>query len=149
MSDTCIQWKRFSLFYLLWSFRFLSEKEKPLHIKHVCLIDLSSGTILTENQNAHIRTQVSYLVAGFILDKEDRSITRSDPYYKDLFNQCGLYPFKSRVKWLCIWFSLIHAIFIYFRLFNHQTRLQNDFLGCYFILSHYLLLKFISRTHFK
>ncbi|XP_022146716.1 alpha N-terminal protein methyltransferase 1 isoform X2 [Momordica charantia] len=34
--------------------------------------------------------------SGFILDKEDRSITRSDIYYKNLFNQCGLYPFKSK-----------------------------------------------------
>ncbi|XP_022926332.1 alpha N-terminal protein methyltransferase 1-like isoform X5 [Cucurbita moschata] len=34
--------------------------------------------------------------SGFILDKEDRSITRSDVYYKDLFHHCGLYAYKSR-----------------------------------------------------
>ncbi|CAN4105452.1 unnamed protein product [Withania somnifera] len=34
--------------------------------------------------------------AGFVLDKEDKSITRSDSYFKELFNQCGLYIFKMK-----------------------------------------------------
>lgn len=33
---------------------------------------------------------------GFVLDKEDRSITRSDSYFKDLFNRCGLHLYKSK-----------------------------------------------------
>ncbi|KAJ6423017.1 hypothetical protein OIU84_024030 [Salix udensis] len=33
---------------------------------------------------------------GFVLDKEDRSITRSDSYFKELFSRCGLHLYKSR-----------------------------------------------------
>uniref|UniRef100_A0A2P2KK46 Alpha N-terminal protein methyltransferase 1 n=1 Tax=Rhizophora mucronata TaxID=61149 RepID=A0A2P2KK46_RHIMU len=34
--------------------------------------------------------------SGFVLDKEDRSITRSDLYLKELFGQCGLHLYKSK-----------------------------------------------------
>uniref|UniRef100_A0A6M2E8C4 Alpha N-terminal protein methyltransferase 1 n=1 Tax=Populus davidiana TaxID=266767 RepID=A0A6M2E8C4_9ROSI len=34
--------------------------------------------------------------SGFVLDKEDRSITRSDSYFKGLFSRCGLHLYKSR-----------------------------------------------------
>lgn len=34
--------------------------------------------------------------SGFVLDKEDRSITRSDTYFKELFHRCGLHIFKSK-----------------------------------------------------
>ncbi|ONK74448.1 uncharacterized protein A4U43_C03F6350 [Asparagus officinalis] len=33
---------------------------------------------------------------GFVLDKEDRSVTRSDPYFKELFRQCGLYLYSTK-----------------------------------------------------
>ncbi|XP_039061557.1 alpha N-terminal protein methyltransferase 1-like [Hibiscus syriacus] len=33
---------------------------------------------------------------GFVLDKEDRSITRSDLYFKDLFRQSGLHLYKMK-----------------------------------------------------
>ncbi|XP_008793567.2 alpha N-terminal protein methyltransferase 1 [Phoenix dactylifera] len=33
---------------------------------------------------------------GFVLDKEDHSITRSDLYFKELFNQCGLYIYSTK-----------------------------------------------------
>ncbi|KAF9589807.1 hypothetical protein IFM89_028742 [Coptis chinensis] len=32
--------------------------------------------------------------SGFVLDNDDKSITRSDSYFKELFNQCGLYIYK-------------------------------------------------------
>ncbi|WCJ24368.1 N-terminal Xaa-Pro-Lys N-methyltransferase 1 [Euphorbia peplus] len=34
--------------------------------------------------------------SGFVLDKEDRSITRSDVYFKELFSRCGLHLYKSK-----------------------------------------------------
>ncbi|WOG81635.1 hypothetical protein DCAR_0100786 [Daucus carota subsp. sativus] len=34
--------------------------------------------------------------SGFVLDKEDKSITRSDLYFKELFNRCGLHIFKLK-----------------------------------------------------
>ncbi|KAJ3670037.1 hypothetical protein LUZ60_010361 [Juncus effusus] len=33
---------------------------------------------------------------GFVLDKDDQSITRSDLYFRDLFEQCGLYIHSIR-----------------------------------------------------
>ncbi|KAK4857626.1 hypothetical protein QYF36_003662 [Acer negundo] len=33
---------------------------------------------------------------GFVLDKQDRSITRSDLYFKELFSQCGLHVYKTK-----------------------------------------------------
>ncbi|KAJ0018810.1 hypothetical protein Pint_11368 [Pistacia integerrima] len=34
--------------------------------------------------------------SGFVLDNEDRSITRSDLYFKELFSRCGLHIYKSK-----------------------------------------------------
>ncbi|KAJ1399175.1 S-adenosyl-L-methionine-dependent methyltransferase [Sesbania bispinosa] len=34
--------------------------------------------------------------SGFVLDNEDRSVTRSDSYFKELFSQCGLHVYKSK-----------------------------------------------------
>ncbi|PIM98495.1 Protein N-terminal methyltransferase [Handroanthus impetiginosus] len=34
--------------------------------------------------------------SGFVLDKQDKSITRSDLYFKQLFNQCGLHIYKMK-----------------------------------------------------
>ncbi|KAK3041864.1 hypothetical protein RJ639_001232 [Escallonia herrerae] len=36
------------------------------------------------------------LFPGFVLDKDDKSITRSDLYFKELFSQCGLHILKSK-----------------------------------------------------
>ncbi|KAM6567651.1 hypothetical protein CsatA_026779 [Cannabis sativa] len=33
---------------------------------------------------------------GFVLDNDDRSITRSDSYFKELFHQCGLHLYKLK-----------------------------------------------------
>ncbi|KAG5620129.1 hypothetical protein H5410_005347, partial [Solanum commersonii] len=33
---------------------------------------------------------------GFVFDKEDKSITRSDSYFKELFKQCGLHIYKMK-----------------------------------------------------
>lgn len=33
---------------------------------------------------------------GFVLDNEDKSVTRSDSYFKELFNQSGLYVYKMQ-----------------------------------------------------
>lgn len=37
------------------------------------------------------------LPLGFVLDKQDKSITRSDLYFKQLFKQCGLHIYKMKV----------------------------------------------------
>ncbi|KAL5210842.1 hypothetical protein ABZP36_006465 [Zizania latifolia] len=35
---------------------------------------------------------------GFVLDKEDNSVTRSDAYFKELFKKCGLYIHSIKVN---------------------------------------------------
>jgi len=43
-------------------------------------------------------------LAGFVLDNEDRSVTRSDPYFRELFSRCGLHVYKAKVIYrLFIW----------------------------------------------
>ncbi|KAI4324170.1 hypothetical protein L6164_023727 [Bauhinia variegata] len=34
--------------------------------------------------------------SGFVVDNEDRSITRSDLYFKELFSRCGLHVYKTK-----------------------------------------------------
>eukprot|EP01018_Ginkgo_biloba_P016490 Gb_20319 [translate_table: standard] len=35
---------------------------------------------------------------GFVLDKEDHSVTRSDAYFRQLFNQAGLYLYRTKAQ---------------------------------------------------
>lgn len=49
---------------------------------------------------------LSFFCAGFVLDKEDRSITRSDPYFKQLFRRCGLHLYITKVEFLSVFLYL-------------------------------------------
>ena len=40
---------------------------------------------------------------GFIYDNDDRSITRSDTYFKELFHRCGLHIYKMKVSIYFFW----------------------------------------------
>lgn len=56
--------------------------------------------------------------SGFVLDKVDNSVTRSDPYFRELFKKCGLYILSVQVngqKCQCYFvtffiFPIIHLI---------------------------------------
>jgi hypothetical protein len=39
--------------------------------------------------------------AGFVVDKTDSSVTRSDAYFRDLFKQIGLHLQKTKVQLQC------------------------------------------------
>lgn len=41
---------------------------------------------------------VTFLHAGFVVDKEDTSVTRSDAYFRDLFKQTGFHLYKTKVR---------------------------------------------------
>ncbi|XP_051124692.1 alpha N-terminal protein methyltransferase 1 isoform X2 [Andrographis paniculata] len=41
--------------------------------------------------------------SGFVLDKVDKSITRSDLYFKQLFDQCELHVYKTKDLYLYVW----------------------------------------------
>ncbi|KAH9625995.1 hypothetical protein KSS87_017116 [Heliosperma pusillum] len=50
---------------------------------------------------------------GFVLDKEDCSVTRSDAYFKELFRRCGLHVYKIKGRRLLVvawWFRLVRDI---------------------------------------
>ncbi|XP_022977477.1 alpha N-terminal protein methyltransferase 1-like [Cucurbita maxima] len=78
---------RYDVIWVQWCIGHLTDEDFISFFKRAKL-GLKAGGIFVLKENI--------ARSGFILDKEDRSITRSDTYYKDLFNQCGLYPFKSR-----------------------------------------------------
>lgn len=50
--------------------------------------------------------------SGFVLDKEDNSVTRSDPYFRELFKKCGLYILSVKVNDQKFQFSYI-ILFIF------------------------------------
>ncbi|XP_008439522.1 alpha N-terminal protein methyltransferase 1 isoform X2 [Cucumis melo] len=78
---------RYDVIWVQWCIGHLTDEDFISFFKRAKL-GLKAGGIFILKENI--------ARSGFILDKEDRSITRSDSYYKDLFNQCGLYIFKSR-----------------------------------------------------
>jgi protein N-terminal methyltransferase len=43
-------------------------------------------------------TKCNVWCAGFVLDKDDNSVTRSDPYFRELFKKCGLYIHTVKVN---------------------------------------------------
>lgn len=71
--------------------------------------------------------------AGFVLDNEDRSVTRSDLYFKELFSRCGLHVYKSKVNCTCfyldsLWyfFTLMEIFWTAFWNFQHGLLLSYD-----------------------
>ena len=48
--------------------------------------------------------------AGFVLDKEDRSITRSNPYFKELFRRCGLHLYQTKVEFMSVSFFHLKTV---------------------------------------
>lgn len=44
------------------------------------------------------RPKMMCLCTGFVVDKEDSSVTRSDTYFRDLFKQTGFHLYKTRVS---------------------------------------------------
>jgi hypothetical protein len=44
------------------------------------------------------RPEMMCLCTGFVVDKEDSSVTRSDAYFRDLFKQTGFHLYKTRVS---------------------------------------------------
>ncbi|PNX94415.1 alpha amino-terminal protein methyltransferase, partial [Trifolium pratense] len=43
-----------------------------------------------------IQQHPSLISLRFVLDNEDRSVTRSDKYFRELFSRCGLHVYKAK-----------------------------------------------------
>ncbi|KAL2494015.1 methyltransferase [Forsythia ovata] len=79
--------KRYDVIWVQWCIGHLSDEDFISFFKRA-KGGLKPGGIfvLKENIARH----------GFVLDKQDNSVTRSDLYFKQLFNQCGLHVYKMK-----------------------------------------------------
>ncbi|KAK4348130.1 hypothetical protein RND71_034469 [Anisodus tanguticus] len=79
--------ERYDVIWVQWCIGHLADDDFIAFFKRA-KVGLKPGGLFVLKENI-ART-------GFVLDKEDKSITRSDSYFKELFNQCGLYIYKMK-----------------------------------------------------
>jgi hypothetical protein len=75
-------------------------------------------------------------LAGFVLDNEDRSVTRSDSYFRELFSRCGLHVYKAKV---------IYCLFIWKIKSARQGSTDHSWSLWYLLRSNFLLSLEINR----
>lgn len=63
-------------------------------------------------------------LAGFVLDKVDSSVTRSDEYFRDLFRQAEIHVYKHRV---CCGTSVLGDS--YHRIECKRTVIRNSYIS--------------------
>lgn len=78
---------RYDIIWVQWCIGHLTDDDFVSFFKRA-KVGLKPGGLFVLKENI-ART-------GFVLDTEDRSITRSDLYFKELFCQCGLHIYKSK-----------------------------------------------------
>ena len=64
----------------------------------ICIV--TAAAVLYDRDAVHvilIQKFIMFVLSGFVLDKEDNSVTRSDAYFRELFNKCGLYIHSIKV----------------------------------------------------
>lgn len=81
MEDFVPEPKRYSLIWIQWCIIYLTDEDLVQFLKN-CAQNLAPGGVLCIKDN--ICRQ------GFVVDKDDSSITRSDRYLQDLLKQAGL-----------------------------------------------------------
>ncbi|XVF26295.1 hypothetical protein REPUB_Repub14bG0004000 [Reevesia pubescens] len=88
---------RYSVIWIQWCIGHLTDDDFVSFFKRA-KVGLKPGGffVLKENIARNVSLSYYYSFAGFVLDKEDRSITRSDLYFKDLFRRCGLHLYKMK-----------------------------------------------------
>lgn len=79
--------ERYDVIWIQWCIGHLSDDDFVLFFKRA-KVGLKPGGLFVLKENI-ART-------GFVLDKQDKSITRSDLYFRQLFNQCGLHVYKVK-----------------------------------------------------
>ena len=87
----------YHMFCLSTTTYFLAKSGVVLNWKLLqCIV---SNVLLQENHmlDVALRTQCMFF-SGFVLDKVDNSVTRSDPYFRELFKRCGLYILSVKVN---------------------------------------------------
>ncbi|KAM3343100.1 alpha N-terminal protein methyltransferase 1 isoform X1 [Capsicum galapagoense] len=79
--------ERYDVIWVQWCIGHLADDDFMAFFKRA-KVGLKPGGLFILKENI-ART-------GFVLDNEDKSLTRSDSYFKELFNQCGLYIYKMK-----------------------------------------------------
>ncbi|KAK3034386.1 hypothetical protein RJ639_033990, partial [Escallonia herrerae] len=80
--------ERYDIIWVQWCIGHLADDDLVSFFKRA-KAGLKPGGLFVMKENV-ART-------GFVLDKDDKSITRSDLYFKELFSQCGLHILKSKL----------------------------------------------------
>ncbi|KAK6796346.1 hypothetical protein RDI58_004047 [Solanum bulbocastanum] len=79
--------ERYDVIWVQWCIGHLADDDFIAFFKRA-KVGLKPGGLFVLKENI-ART-------GFVLDKEDNSITRSDSYFKELFKQCGLHIYNMK-----------------------------------------------------
>lgn len=87
LQDFTPEAERYNCIWIQWCIGHLADDDLVAFLKRA-KAGLKSGGFFVLKENI-ART-------GFVLDKEDRSVTRSDSYFKELFNQAGLHIYKMK-----------------------------------------------------
>ncbi|KAL2610048.1 hypothetical protein R1flu_028621 [Riccia fluitans] len=66
------------------------------HLTDIDLVEFLQRAKLGLKPGGFIILKENISKSGFVLDKEDASVTRSDRYFRDLFQEAGLYVYKNR-----------------------------------------------------
>ncbi|GJP32940.1 hypothetical protein CLOM_g7605 [Closterium sp. NIES-68] len=80
---------RYDVIWIQWCIGHLTDADLIAFL-HRCVAGLRPGGIIVLKENTCHK--------GFVLDKADSSVTRSDAYFRDLFKQANLQLLKSKVQ---------------------------------------------------
>ncbi|CAL9187689.1 unnamed protein product [Musa hybrid cultivar] len=78
---------RYDVIWIQWCIGQLTDDDFLLFFKRAKVGLKPNGFFVVKENTAR---------SGFVLDKEDNSITRSDSYFKELFKQCGLHLYRTK-----------------------------------------------------
>ncbi|XP_028758175.1 alpha N-terminal protein methyltransferase 1 [Neltuma alba] len=79
--------QRYDVIWIQWCIGHLTDEDFVSFFQRA-KVGLKPGGFLVLKENIARK--------GFVLDNDDRSITRSDLYFKELFSRCGLHIFKIK-----------------------------------------------------
>lgn len=78
---------RYNVIWIQWCIGYLTDDDFVTFFKRAKVGLKPNGLFVVKENVAR---------NGFVLDKEDRSVTRSHPYFMELFNQCGLHVYSTK-----------------------------------------------------
>ncbi|KAL3678378.1 hypothetical protein R1sor_021334 [Riccia sorocarpa] len=79
--------ERYDFIWMQWCIAYLTD---------VDLVELLKRAKLGLKPGGFIIVKENIAKSGFVLDKEDASVTRSDAYFRTIFQESGLYVYKHR-----------------------------------------------------